>query len=369
MSRLLLSCCALLLQAQTIDLVPVRSQTAAQTLELPGEIMAYQQVALHARVNGYVDSVLVDRGSAVRQGQLLVTLSAPELEAQTAELESRLQSSQSAKAEAEAQAAAAQATYDRLKEASTTQGAVAGNELIQAEKRLEAERAAVESGQSAVKAAGAALTAARQMQSYLKLTAPFSGVITDRFVHPGALVGPGSGSAGAMLELQQITRLRLVVPVPEAAVAGTQRGAEVKFRVPAYPGRTFTGNVARIDHALDPRTRTMPVELDVRNPRSELAPGMYPQVTWSVKSSAPVLLVPPAAVVTTTERTFVIRVRNNRAEWVNVKKIAVRNEAVEVSGPLRAGDLVVRRATDEIRDGAPATGTRQSPAQAAQTPR
>src|SRR5579875_1441584 len=101
MSRILLLSCALLMQAQNIDLVPVRSQRMSRTLSLPGEILPYEQVALHARVNGYVDNVLGDRGSVVRQGQLLVTLSAPELEAQTSELEARLQSAESARTEAE----------------------------------------------------------------------------------------------------------------------------------------------------------------------------------------------------------------------------------------------------------------------------
>ena len=101
------------------------------------------------------------------------------------------------------------------------------------------------------------------MQSYLKITAPFAGVVTDRFVHPGALVGPGSQSP--MLEIQQVSRLRLVVAVPEQYVGGLVRGARVPFTVPARPERTYTGSVARISHALDPSTRAMAVELDVLN--------------------------------------------------------------------------------------------------------
>jgi multidrug efflux pump subunit AcrA (membrane-fusion protein) len=135
-------------------------------------------------------------------------------------------------------------------------------------------------------------------------------------------------------------------------VAGVRHGTRVEFRVPAFPGRTFNGRVARIDRALDAKTRTMAVELEVGNPRGELAPGMYPEVSWPVSGGGQALLVPPTAVVTTTERTFVIRVKNGRAEWVDVKKRGPAGELIEVLGSLSPGDLVVRRATDEIRDGA-----------------
>ncbi len=338
--------------AQPVDVVPVRSQTIERTIVLTGEILPYQRVTLHARANGYVDRVLVDRGSAVKQGQLLVSLTAPELAAQTAEAESRAETAESARAEAEARLAAAQATYERLKKAAETPGAIAGNELIQAEKSVQAAEAAVRSAESAVRAAKASVQATKQSEEYLKVTAPFSGVITERFVHPGALVGPGNGSAGALLELEQVTRLRVVVPVPEAQVAGVRRRTRVDFRVPAYPGRTFSGAVARIDRSLDPKTRTMAVELDISNPRDELSPGMYPQIDWPTRGSNASLLVPPTAIVTTTERTFVIRVRSDgRAEWVNVRRGAIAGDLVEVLGDLTAGDMVVRRGSDEIREG------------------
>lgn len=361
--------CSALLLAQTANIVAVRSQAAHRIIALPGEILPYEQVTVNARVNGYVETMLVDRGSAVREGQLLATLSAPELKAQTSELEARLAAAQSAASESEAQLAAAEATYNRLKSASATQGAIAGNELIQAEKHLEAAHAVVESSKSAVKAAAAAVSSGKEMESYLKLTAPFSGVITDRYVHPGALVGPGNGSAGAMLELQQVSRLRVVVPVPESAVAGTRVGAQVEFRVPAYPTRTFAGPVARIGRALDPKTRTMSVELDFRNAHNDLAPGMYPQISWPVSTSAASLVVPATAVVTTTERTFVIRLHAGRAEWVDVRKGAQLGDTVEIFGPLKPGDAVLRRATDEIRNGDSIPGTPQSQAQAARSPR
>jgi len=130
-----------------------------------------------------------------------------------------------------------------------------------------------------------------------------------------------------------------------------QCGAKVEFRVPAYPQRTFSGTIARAAHALDQKSRTMPVELDVFNSDGALSPGMYPAVKWPVRRSRPALFVPKTSVVTTTERVFVVRDSNGRAEWVTVRKGSEDGDLVEVSGNLHAGDEVVRRATDEIREG------------------
>jgi RND family efflux transporter MFP subunit len=244
-----------------------------------------------------------------------------------------------------------QSTADRLAKAAETPGAIAGNELIQAQKQVEAARALVQSRQQASHAAQAFASAQKNLESYLRIAAPFDGVVTDRLVHPGALVGTGSDPV--LLIINQVTHLRLVVAVPEEDIGGIVRGARVEFRVPAYPGRAFAGTVARLSHALDQKTRTMAVELDVVNGDSALSPGMYPSVKWPVRRSRPGLFVPKTSVVTTTERTFVVRNRNGQAEWVNVAKGAADGDLVEVIGNLQAGDVVVRRATDEVREGSP----------------
>ena len=187
------------------------------------------------------------------------------------------------------------------------------------------------------------------MQSYLRITAPFDGVVTDRLVPPGALVGPGADSP--LFTLQQISKLRLVVAVPEEDAGSIVPAARVEFHVPAFPERAYSGTVARSAHALDTKTRTMPVELDVTNNDGSLSPGMYPTVKWPVRRSRPALFVPASSVVTTTERTFVIRDRSGRAEWVNVRKGSSDGDLMEVMGELHPGDKVVRRGTDELRDG------------------
>jgi len=337
--------------AQGSNLITVVSKPASRTIDLPGEIAPYLSVALHARVAGYVERVLVDRGSIVKRGELLAELSAPEMQAQIAEAESKVQAAESDRLQAEAQLAAANATYERLRKASETPGAVAGNELVQAQKQVEAAEAAAKSRQQASQAAGQFLRARKDLEAYLKITAPFDGVVTARLVHPGALVGPGADPV--LLTIDQVSHLRLIVPVPEEDVGAMAKGASVAFRVPAFPERTYTGTIARVSHALDTKTRTMPVELDVFNRDGSLAPGMYPNVKWPVRGGQPVLFVPKTAVVTTTERTFVIRDRDGRAEWVDVKKGPAEGDLVSVSGNLKAGDKVVRRATDELRDGSP----------------
>jgi RND family efflux transporter MFP subunit len=211
----------------------------------------------------------------------------------------------------------------------------------------------VNSRRQAIRAAQSVVDAQKQMEAYLRITAPFDGVVTERLVHPGALVGAGAGAGSdpVLLVIQQITALRLVVAVPEEYASGIMQGAKLAFTVPAWPERTYSGTVARISHALDPATRTMPVELDVANRDGALAPGMYPTVRWPVRRSATTLFVPKTSVVDTSERTFVIRSRNGRAEWVDVRKGAGDGDLIEVSGDLKPGDMVVRRATDEMRDG------------------
>jgi RND family efflux transporter MFP subunit len=335
--------------AQTNELAPVVSKPISKTVELPGEIQPYLNVALYSRVPGFVEKVLVDRGSVVKEGDPLIELSAPEMKAQIAEAQSKVQAAAADLLQAEAQVGAAESTLDRMKEAAQTPGAIAGNELVVAEKQVDANKALMNSRQQAGRAAEAAVDALKVMESYLRIVAPFDGVVTDRLVHPGALVGTNTSSP--LLVIQQVSKLRLIVSVPEENVGGIVRGANVSFRVPAYPDRTFSGTVARIPHALDPKTRSMPVEMDVINKDQLLAPGMYPAVSWPVRNSQQSLFVPKTSVVTTTERTFVIRDKNGRAEWVDVRKGQTDGDWVQVNGPLQKGDRVVKRATDELREG------------------
>jgi membrane fusion protein (multidrug efflux system) len=340
--------CALAQNTTHVELVKVESHSASQTIPLTAELMPYLQTDIEARVPGYVEKVLVDRGSVVRRGQLLVQLSAPEMRSETNALESALHQAEADEAQAGAQAAAAASTYARLQEAAKTPGAVAGNELVQAEKQKDAADSLLQSRTAAVRSAKARMVAAGDMESYLRVSAPFDGTITDRFVHPGMMVD-GNGHT-PLLKLQQTAHLRLVVPVPESYVGSIVKGRSVVFHVPAHPGKSYTGEIARIAKALDPQTRTMMVELDVSD--STLAPGMYPTVEWPVGTHDTALFVPASSVVTTTERTFVIAAVNGHAHWIDVRKGPAAGDEVSIRGPVTEGQLVVKRATDEIREGA-----------------
>lgn len=334
--------------AQSLETAQVVEKPVDRMVTLTAEVLPFQSTLLSARVQGYIESVLVDRGSVVKKGQSVAKMSAPELQAQIADAEARLASFRAALAEAKARVAGAESTSVRLREASKTSGAIAANELVQAEESVKAAKAAVDAVELSRGSAEAQVRAAKDLASFLQLSAPFDGVVTERMLHPGALAGP---ALGPLLRLEQLNRLRVVVALPENLVSTAKAGQWIRFRVPGYPGENFEGRVARISHVLDPRTRTMPVELDVANPSGRLAPGMYPEVQWPAKQGAATLLVPATAVAATTERTFVIRVDNGVAKYVAVKRGPVVGELVEVRGALAAGDLILKRASDEIREG------------------
>lgn len=341
------------LQAQApVEVVSAQAKIIDREVRLPAEILPYLAVPIHAKVTGFVKKINVDRGSIVKEGETLATLEAPEMQAHIVEAESKAQAIELQKAEAEAKLASVQSTFDNLKAASATPGVVAGNDVIVAEKAVDAARASVRSYEGTLKAAQASIRSLKDLEQYLTITAPFAGVIIERGVHPGALVGPASGGSSApLLRLQQTSRLRLVVAVPEAVVGSIVNGAQVAFTVPAFPGETFRATISRVAHSLDDKTRSMPVELDVNNPGLRLSPGMYPEVVWPVRNPRAALLVPPTSIVTTTEQTFVIRVRDGVVEWVRIARGPAVGNLVQVYGDLKQGDAIVRRGTDELRAG------------------
>ena len=336
-----------------VEVTRVIGQKLNTTVKLPAQLAAYEVVEVYPKVTGFVKWIKVDRGSRVRAGEQIAQLEAPELLAQRAEAESKSQSAQSQLAAAQAKLAADQATYQRMDAAAKTPGVVARNDLEVAQKAAQADEANVAALQKNAQAAEEALHAVAQLEAYLRITAPFEGQVTNRYVHPGALVGPGGGP-GAMtpiVQIQTLTRHRLVVPVPEYDAAGIPEGGQVSFAVPSFPGRMFQAPIARISHAVDVKTRTMPVELDVRDPRGELAPGTFCEVSWPVRRAYDTLFVPASALGSDLERSFVIRVRNNHAEWVDVKTGATSGNLIEVFGDLKAGDEVAVRGTDQLRPG------------------
>jgi len=336
-----------------VDVVSVKSKKLDATITLPAELAPFESVDLYAKESGFVKSIPVDRGSRVKTGDLIAELEAPELVARRAQAEAAYQSAQSQLASAKAKLAADQATYQRMAAAAKMPGVVAGNDLDVAQKTAQADESNVTALQQDVDGAQDSVRASAQLEAYLKITAPFDGQITSRFVHPGALVGPAgaAGVATPIVHVETLNRHRLVVPVPENDVAGVPEGVMVNFTVPSFPGRTFHAPIAGISHDVDVKTRTMPVELDVRDPQAELVPGTYCQVEWPVHRPYATLVVPASAVASDLERTFVVRIRDNRAEWVDVKTGIPVPDGIEVFGDLKEGDQVAQRGTDQLRPG------------------
>ncbi len=336
-----------------VDVALVESKKLQTTISLPAELVPYESVDLYARETSFVKSIRVDRGSTTKQGELIAEIEAPELVAQRAQASAAYQSAESQFAAGQAKLAADQATYEHLNSAAKTPGVIAVNDLDIAEKTVESDQANVHALRKTADASQESLRAVSQLESYLRITAPFDGQITTRYVHPGTLVGP-SGGAGAttpIVRIETVTRHRLVVPVPENDVAGVPAGTPVSFSVPSFPGRIFRAPIARISHGVDVKTRTMPVELDVRDPKAELVPGTFCQVQWPITRTYATLFVPTSAVASDLERAFVVRVRDHRTEWVDVK-IGVRvDNLTEVFGDLKEGDQVANRGTDQLRPG------------------
>ena len=333
----------------TVQVTPVVAKVLDLTVNLPGELQPYEAVAVYPKVVGFVQWIGVDRGSHVRSGQMIARLVAPELVSQRAEAQSKAEGAQSQLAAGQAKLAGDEGTYAKLQAAAKTPGVVAGNDLLLAQKAVEADQAQVKALSDNVQAAQQALRAVSETEQYLRITAPFDGVITERNIHPGALVGPNQPVP--MLRVETLQHLRLIVPVPEAYIAAVSAGSEVEFTVPAFPRRKFKGRIARISHAVDTKTRTMPVELDVINRGGKLTPGSFSEVMWPVRRPGASLLVPSSAIGTNLERTFVVRVRNGKTEWVDVKPGASSGSYTEVFGDLHAGDEVAVRGSDELAPG------------------
>jgi membrane fusion protein (multidrug efflux system) len=337
----------------TVSTVAVASKKLQTTIALPAQLTPYEQVDIYPKVTGFVETVTVDRGSRVHRGQLLVKLTAPELVSQRSQADAAVKAAQSQLSTAQAKLASDNGTYLHMMEAAKTPGVLAENDVLVARQTVSADKGSVEAASQNVAAAKEALRSVSQMESYLMITAPFDGVVTTRNLHPGALIGPASGAGGAqpILKIVDDNRLRLAVPIPEAQVGDMKTGQLVSFSVPAYPGQTFKAPIERISREVDENSRTMPVELDVKNPDGRLSPGSFTNVWWPLQRSYPTLFVPTTAVTTDQQQTFVIRVRNGKADWVTVQTGQTVNGDIEVFGDLTTGDEVVKTASDAIHAG------------------
>lgn len=324
---------------EAIEVVPIKSGVLSSTIPLPGQLLPYESVDIFPKAAGFIQQITVDRGSVVRKGQLLVRLNAPELGAQREQVAASLRA-------VEAKSTADRVTYERLANAAKTPGIVAENDVDVAREAAAADQALVASARESLKNVS-------QQETYLAIRAPFDGVVTTRNLHPGALVGPSGGPGGGtpILQLVATRRLRLVVPVPETDAQDIPVGQGVPFSVAGAPGRKFEAPISLVAHALDNRTRSMSVELDVANPENTLAAGEFATVQWPLRRSYPTLQVPTTAITNDQQRQFVIRVSNGVTSWVDVTTGITTAGQTEIFGDLKPGDMVVRRASDALAPG------------------
>lgn len=333
-----------------LESTQVREMQPSKEVTLPGELLPWNRVNLYAKVKGFVRQVGVDRGSWVRKGQVLVQLEAPEVLAEVNQAQAQVQAQQANLIQQQSKYRASKLTYRRLLETNRMEGAVSLQEIDQAQSRMEADSALILSAQESVQASKANLRSKQDLKQYLTLTAPFDGVIIERNISPGALVG--AGEAGKpLLVLEDSRTLRLTVAIPEAYANQLGKKSTVDFTVNAIPERVFKGSLARSAESLQAAQRSMMAEFDIPNAKGELKAGMYAQVRLPVERSQPTLFVPRTAVVTSSEKVFVIRMNGDKAQWVTVDTGNTLDSLVEVFGNVKAGDVLVRKASEEIRDG------------------
>ena len=324
----------------SVELVSVIKGKLASSIAVPGELTPYLQVDLYAKINSYVKDLKVDIGSQVHKGDLLAKLEAPEINSQLTEAESKIQ-------QEKAVYFASKATYDRLYSTSKTPGTVSQNDLEQAIAKMRSDSANVEAARSSYKVVAANL-------AYLEIRAPFDGIITVRNINLGAYVGPsGGGGNQPLFVLEDHKHLRLVISVPEIYTGGLTNKDEVTFTVKSLPNEKFTAQVKRLAGALDEKLRSERLEMDVDNKDNRLLPNMYADVNVPLPVRDSSIIVPKTSVVTSTEKVFVIKVVDNHAKWVEVKKGLDSKDMMAVYGDIHTGDQVIKKGTDEIRDGSP----------------
>ena len=307
-------------------------------VKLPGQLAAYQEVSIFPKVNGYVNKVNVDIGSKVKAGQLLMTLEAPELEQSTMQAKEKY-------ARTRADLSIDREHFNRLLEASQTPGAVSPLDLSFVKAKMESDSAVSNAAKSNWQMQ-------ETMQAYLLVTAPFSGVITERNVHPGALVSAEAKDSRPMLQLKEIDHLRLQFDIPED-LAGTLKVKDtISFYTSAFPGKKINGFISRKSMNVNAQFRSERVEADVINIDETLSPGMYADIVFYAKSKANGFTVPKSCVVTSTERKYVLAVRSGRMTKVDVTTGLESGKKVEVFGSLFKSDSLITEANDEINEGA-----------------
>jgi len=290
---------------------------------LPAQVIPFQQATLYAKVSGYLKTITVDKGDRVTSGAVLARIEIPELVA--------------AKARQEAELRAAEADYTRLKESlQRLPDLVVPDTVDQARGRFEVARAS--------------LAQSETLLGYATITAPFSGIITQRFVDPGALIQAGSASS-AIVALMDFSKVRLQAAVPEVEASRVAVGQPVLVTTDNLPGMQFEGKVTRFSYALDAASRTMLAEVILENPALALRPGMLVTAKIGIERKESALLMPAESLIMEKANAFAYGVDGNKAKKRAIKVGFNDGKSVEVLEGLTAGDRVILAGKLKLSDG------------------
>jgi RND family efflux transporter MFP subunit len=345
-----------------VNISLVEQAAANSRLQLPGNIQAVTEAPVLARANGYIRKRYVDIGDRVKEGQVLAEIDAVEFDQSINQAKASVDQSRAALEQATANlqqgktnSEMARYTYERWN-ALVQKGAVSRQDADTYKSTYDASVQNVDSLEKAVNAARSNIAVAeanlnriRDLQGYLKIKAPFAGVITLRNIDVGALATEGST---LLFRVAQTDRLRTYVNVPQMDAAGIHVGQPADLKIPDLPSKTFKGTVTRTANALDPATRTLLVEVQVSNESGELLPGMYSEVSFSTPRAEPPLIIRADALVVRGAGSFVAAIDNS--DVVHFRKIDVGRDygdQIEVLGGLKKGDRVVISPGDVVREG------------------
>jgi len=319
----------------TVAVFLLAKKKIAKKTELPAELLPYEQADLSARVQGYIREIKADIGDHVRKGQVLAVVDAPEVNTQSSEYEASLQA-------AKAKYNASADHYQRLSRASQakTPGIVAPVDLERSRQQMLADSASLN-------AATKLAQSYKEISGYLLLKAPFDGIVVARKADPGNLAGAGN----TIMTIQNNNTLRLRVAVPESFISSGAAADTVHFKTDAFPEKGFTAQLTRKSGTIDPATRTELWEYDYNNKGGELKAGTFAYVQLVMARPGPSFVVPFPSVATTQEKRFVIRIKEGKAEWIDVRKGIALDNGTEIFGNLQEGDTLVVNATDERKPG------------------
>ena len=328
------------LAAPTVIANPPQAGQVGQEVILPGNVYAYSDASLFARTDGYLDKWYFDIGAHVQKGQLLAVISTPEVDKQLLQ--------------ARADLATAKATAGLAKiNSSRYQGLLTQNAVSKQDTDTFVTQEA--STNSTVDSAQANVQRLEQLQSFEKIYAPFSGVVTARNVDVGQLINAGAGTL--MFRLSAIDVLRVYVNVPQIYSQSAVPGSTAKLTLSEFPGQTFTGKLVRTARAIDPASRTLLVEFDVDNRDGKLLPGAYTEVHMNVHQGVAPLIIPVSALIFRNQGlqvgTVVKGANGDQAKLLQVTLGQDDGSTVQVIHGLSADSEVIQNPPDSLIDGEP----------------